>query len=237
MTQGIVASLIASVVFFLAGLGMTRARHAWRMRAFRAIWNPLLHRRRVTVVVSTRPGPHPRSTPRVSLNEMIGFVKLSETLKNLGCAATAVDSNGRLGDISNQDLVLLGGPAANAITAEVWRHIESKLPFSFNLDQSSLSVSGRTYLPLEDAEGRLVKDFALLIRVSDALAAGRRVLLCCGCHGHGTLGAVSASTDRTFAGELSKRISREQDFCALLEMDIRQGAVSPPRLRELFILA
>jgi hypothetical protein len=237
MTQGILASLIASVVFFIAGVGWSRARREWRLRIYRAVWEPLMHRQHVTVVVSTRPGPHPRSTPRVSLNEMSAFVEISETLKSLGCAVEAVDSNRRLEDLSRRDLVLLGGPAANDVTAEVWRRIESRLPFTFDLATQSLSVSGRSYVPQQHNDGRLTKDYALLIRVSDPLAAGYRVLLCCGCHGYGTWGAATAATDSVFLSGISKRISKEKEFCALLEMDIQQGSVSPPHLRELFILA
>ena len=208
-----------------------------KLKALRAMWGPLIVHNRLTVVVSTHPGPHSRSTARVSLNEMTAFVALSEAVKGLGCAVAVVDGKCRLGDVIDDDLVLMGGPAANDITAEVWQRIESRLPFSFDLDRMTLSVSGRTYVPKEDQTGQLVRDYALLIRVSDSLASNRRVLLCSGCHGYGTLGAVVASIDRAFIGRLSKNLSNGQDFCALLEVEIQQRAISPPQLREIFILA
>jgi len=236
MTQGILDSLIASIICFALGYGFARARQQWELRVFRTIWGQLETRRRVSVVVSTRPGPHPRSTPRVSLNEMQAFVTISETLRDLGSGVIAVDGDCRLKDISGESLVLLGGPAANKVTADVWQRIQTRLPLTFDVNKFSLSVSDRVYAPQEDVTGRLSKDYALLARVSDAVGAGQQVFLCCGCHGFGTLGAAMALADKKILAHIGKKIPRKQDFCAILEMDIPQGRVSPPRLRELFVV-
>ena len=236
MTEEVVAGLLASAISFVLGLGWSRMREKWRLRVFASIWRPFLARKKVAVVLTTRAGPYARSTARVSLSELKAFVSISETLDKLKLVAIPIGSDCRLDEISGEQLILLGGPAANSVTAEIWRLIEGRLPFAFDSKTSSLACSGRVYSPEVDSEGHLVKDYAVIMRASAPFASRRPMLLCCGCHGFGTLGAAIAITDRVSARRLSRSVAATQDFCAVLEIAIRHGAIGPPVVRELFVL-
>jgi hypothetical protein len=104
------------------------------------------------------------------------------------------------------------------------------------LQKLSLEISDRTYVPEEDQAGHLVKDFALLVRVRNPFSPGHAALLVCGCHGYGTFGAAIAVTERAVAHRLVKRVPRGSDFCALLEIEFHQSAVSEVNVRELFVM-
>lgn len=236
MITNILASLIASFLFFLFGFSTQKLLVRSRLSALHRFWGSKPPDA-FTVVVTTRPGPHPRSTPRVSLNEMLAYARLTELANSLGTRVIPIDSQFRPEDLAGRSVIVLGGPGSNALCEAIWRRIAPRLPFQFGLNDYSLSISDRKYIPEENRSGQLVKDFALLIRSRNPFSPDCEVLMCCGCHGYGTYGAVVAITDREKAELLGRRLHRTREFSALLEITLENGIVSGTTVRELFPLA
>jgi hypothetical protein len=77
---------------------------------------------------------------------------------------------------------------------------------------------------------------SIIIRACQPFNADRNMILCFGCHGWGTLGAVRAVTSRQIVQELVKQAGTKHPFVALLEFELHQQAISSARVREFFVL-
>ena len=236
MIEGVASSLVASLIFFLLGYSYSRLVAWFRLRGLRNLWKPLLGHRAITVVLSTRQGPHAGSTRRVSLNEVRAFSGIAETAKSLGCHVSILDSDSRSEEWIGRDVVLLGGPLANNATRMVWEKIAARLPFELDLQKFAITIAQRTYTPEEDQEGHLLRDFALLIRVRDILTVGNAAFLCIGCHGFGTSGAAGILYSGNAANKVLRSLPENEDFCVLLEVPVQQGTITAPVVREQFVL-
>lgn len=222
----VILNVASSIVFFLLGVSIDRAGTWVRLRHLRNVWKPFLSKKTTYIVLSTRPGPHPRSTPRVSLNEVRAYAAIREVLSSLKVLPNPIDSDARMQDLSDANLVVLGGPAANAVAGELWRRLSPKLPFTFDMNRLSLKVADREYVPKESTSGALERDYALLVRVASPLDSRRAALMCLGCHGYGTLGAARVLTDVSLAKQMLRMTGNKGFSAALLGFDLDKGNIT-----------
>jgi len=168
---------------------------------------------------------------------MKAFVRISDTLNLFKTKAIPIDSQVRLDNIVGHDIVVLGGPLANNVSAEIWQRISERIPFALDLNKQSIRISQREYIAVEGTDGRLKKDYGLIVRQPHPFDEERNMFLCIGCHGYATLGTVRFLTDRHLSGELLKAIDDAVSFAALVEFELQENALSSAKVIECYILA
>lgn len=228
-------NVIASILFFAMGMAAERALTWFRMRSLRHLWAPFRGARNLVVAMTTRQGPLARSTPRISLRELEAFVAIARAISPMRLEPRVVDSEVRLRDVADKNIVILGGPSANRLAAEVLR-ATAKTPFAFDAERQAISVSDRTYTPVENEAGALQRDYALLLRLRSPFRSDRLMLMCLGCHGFGTLGAARVLTDSGLAKQLLGATKGAECFAALLSFDLSDGNIVRTHFEETYVL-
>jgi len=220
MIGNFLINLFAGIVVFVFGYFFPKMQLTFQTRNVKYLWKHFFKRKNVKVVLSTRLGPYQRSTPRVSILEMKGFVILSNLLTRFKFVLEPRSSEDKLTDLKDEDLIILGGPAANKISLEIWNNLSSKLPCLINLDEQKITIADRIYKPLYDVEGCVQTDYAIVLRTKHPYNMDRTIFLCFGCHGFGTLGAVNMITNDTKVRTIEKRI-KSDDFILFCKIDFK----------------
>lgn len=218
IAYSVIAGIVLNVLWELG----RRVFKYFRSAPLRAIWRPFLSAGTVTVVLTTRPGPHPHSSPRVSVNEMRGYSEITKALHAIGVGVHLECSNTvDLAELLKSPVMLIGGPISNTVAEELWARIQDVLPFALDLQNQTIVRGARRFTPELDSSDKLIKDYALVIRTVDPLNGSRPILLCAGAHGKGTLGAVMAVTNAEILRQLAPLTKRYENFAAILAFDCR----------------
>lgn len=229
-------NLIASVVFFILGYSINSLRKYLKLRPYRKLWEPFLKEPDSLVVVSTRPGPHVRSTLRVSFTEMEGYVEVNKLLSALGSNIKVTTDEISPDEMRSNNLIILGSPVANRVSEMVWHEISEKLPFVFNLPDQSISIGDRDYVPKEDSEGVLETDYGLIIKGSNPFDHHRSMLIALGCHGMSTYGTMRLMTESESVKDLVK-LTQGTDFAVLVQFQLKNKRIVSSKILESYILA
>lgn len=239
MTYNILVSLIASLIFVFLGYFASKLFDIIRTRRHKVLWRPFLKSKQdIAIILTTRPGPYIRSTPRVSLNEMLAYTELSELFRKLRMSLLIIPSNiAKSTDLANRHLVILGGPKANQCSAQIWRIIGPRMPVRFNLDKQTLQVAERTYVPELDKNGMIIHDYGLIIRTKNPLSErqDKYAMMAFGCHGHSTYGAMHS----VLIGNLVKDIYRhagKKDFLSIIKVDLQENKIVSTKVLECYII-
>lgn len=235
MLSDIVIGVLSSFLFFVLGYFSKSAYEYYKVSKWQKIWSPFTKSEMVNVVLSTRPGPHVRSTPRLSMTELNAYVQISETLNKIGVKTTPVSSNLALDDIRGKDLVLLGGPIANDVTSLLWDSVLQRLPYDFNLEKQIIKTTNNTYTPEFDSEGHLLSDYAILLKISDLIDESGCLLLSMGCHGYGTKAGVDMMTIDCYQKAI-KMAAKGNDFVAIIGATMSKGSIKSINLMECFVI-
>jgi len=235
MAADFIINVAASLAFVLLGYSLSRIQHWFLHFSFRSIWKPFLKDKHALVVLSTRPGPYPRSTPRVSLVEMQAYIEISKLSGRLGINMVPVSSETSMDEIRSNNIILLGSSLANAVTAKMWRTVSDKLPFVFHVDKQYLSIGDREFIPVEDEDGQLVTDYGLIIRQVHPFNSEKALVLAMGCHGFSTYGSMRMMTEIENARRLLKATANK-DFIALIEVRLQDKRLISSRIVECYIL-
>ncbi len=95
----------------------------------------------------------------------------------------------------HQDLILIGGPFHNSITAKLVMDKSMKLPFYFDKDANLVyeGLHGKKVFSPELSEGETKyyeNDYALIVNIENPLKKGKRILAFMGCRSIGCYGAA-----------------------------------------------
>lgn len=229
-------NLLASVVFFVLGYSINSLRKYLKLRPYRKLWEPFLKESKSLVVVSTRPGPHARSTLRVSFTEMEGYVEVSKLLSELGSNARVVTDEISPDEVRSNNLIILGSPAANRVSDMIWQEISGKLPFVFHLPEQSISIGDRSYIPKEDSEGVLETDYGLIVKSRNPFNQLKSMVIALGCHGLSTYGTMSLMTELESVKGIVKS-TQDADFVALVQFQLKGNRIISSKILESYVLA
>lgn len=230
MVFEIVVNLIASFTLLVLGYSFEKIRIYFKTRSIRHIWRPFLNSKNVSLILSTRAGPHERSIPRISLLEMQGYVNISKRLSSVGMDIVLKDSQIRINDISDKDLIVLGGPVANDISKEIWKLISPKIPFSLELENQIIQMADKKYEPVVGNREKFIKDYGIIIRQPQPFNPEKTLLFCMGCHGFATYGATLYTTEFNYAEKLADAVGKKTSFVALLEFDIQNDTIASSKI-------
>ncbi|WP_328286137.1 hypothetical protein [Amycolatopsis orientalis] len=127
----------------------------------------------------------------------------------------------------SSDLVLIGGPEANAVTRTMLAKLSGVISYAFVEDPEHAAAevhdvsTGRVSAPRYDESGYPVSDYALIIRTPNPLAPDTsEIVIVAGCWEHGTAAAAEKLGDRKFL----RRMKKMEHFEVLLETTVVNGA-------------
>jgi hypothetical protein len=230
MVVEIIVNLIASVTLLFLGYSFERIKIYFKTRSIRHIWKPFLNSKDVSLILSTRAGPYERSIPRISLLEMQGYVNISKRLSGVGIEVVLKDSQVRIKDIRDKDLIVLGGPVANDVSKEIWELISPEIPFSLEIENQVLQMTDKKYEPVIGNREKFIKDYGIIIRQPQPFNPERTLLFCMGCHGFATYGATLYTTEFNYVEKLADAVGKKNNFVALLEFDIQNDSIASSKI-------
>jgi hypothetical protein len=233
ITSNLIAAAIGGVAVWSATyarrrLGLVRARRFWRALGGR---HPLI------VLGAYDFGPHRRwaSAGVVGMGDIGALVEIEAQLRELGFAGKITESKQVSPRELSADLVLIGGPVANAVTRTMLAKLSGTLSYAFAEDPDHEAAvvhdlgSGRVLAPRYDESGYPVSDHALIIRTPNPLAPDTaELVIVAGCFEHGTAAAAEKLGNRKFLRKLKKL----KHFEALVETTVVNGAHYNTRLVE-----
>lgn len=239
MAYDILIDLVASALFVLLGFYSKKLLNHYRLRNYRAIWYPFYSfEPEVAIVLTTRPGPLPRSTMRVSLNEMLAFSEIQAVFRELNIKSYPFLGNEvDKAELASKHIVCLGGPKANNTSALIWASIQDKIPFYFDIENQEIHVAHRIYKPEYDNEGRVKCDYGLVVRIRNPFSSNlsRYTMIAFGCHGHATYGAIRGVLREDLVQELFRKVKR-QDFAAIVQVNLHNHKFVSTILLEYYVL-
>lgn len=241
-------NLLASLIFVGLGYGLNYVVQKFKLRSFKKIWKPFVSEKSVDIYLSTRKGPNPWSTPRVSFIEVIAYNKCSLLLKKLGVETNLKKSNDyNLEEVKNNNIIVIGSPVANGVSKLVWENIINDHPFTFEMNDHPVTITEddkeitinmneyffkfktNSYKPeldedLKFNERRWKSDYALILRYRNPLNKEKALFLLMGCHGFSTLGAMNFLLDKTYSSKILKATGNK-DFALLIKFNLKNNEI------------
>jgi hypothetical protein len=210
VTEDLATNILASLCWVLLGIGGKLA-FDWvkDTRPAARVWR-LPRRASVAIVAADRP-PTGGGLP-VALVHPAEFAAATEIIESItrqfqchvGRVSTASQfPKDRLVD---SHLVVIGGPINN----EIYRNLTERLadfPYAFDGRVLVDVTKNVRYEPLEDSDGNLSHDIALIVLTRNPLNLDRRLVILAGCRTFGCLGAARLLT-KDHVGVLARRIGR-----------------------------
>lgn len=224
MIESFIINILASIFFVLCGYLLNIVIRFLKFRPFKKLWKPFLNDKQIIVILTTRPGPHKSSTPRVSLNELQSYSVLNTQFSKFNIKVIPQSTDLSMDELKKNNLIVLGGPSSNEIARRIWLQIQSFIPFSFDYENHIIHDINSKYEPLLDSEGKLKVDYGLLIRMKNPYNREKSILLSMGCHGYSTSGSIEALTRLQYAKQIIKQAGIK-DFISLLKFDIDNNII------------
>lgn len=220
----LIAACIGGIAVWVTGRTRRQARR-WRARRF---WKNMGDRG-VTVVV----GVHERNqlyvwerSGLIGLGDAEAMASVEEQLRSFGFDSTVRPTGDMPSSELRRDLVLVGGPDGNRVTAQMIPRLRPALTFGFPRWTShevavADSATGHEYYPEYDDDGSLAADYGVVVRASNPLADdGTEIVILAGCWGNGT--AAAADSLRGMAVH-RHGVSTRRSFEALVKVAVVNG--------------
>ncbi|WP_410590435.1 hypothetical protein [Amycolatopsis sp. lyj-23] len=241
----IAVNLIAAAIGGVAVWTTGRTRRRARLLRARKFWKHPGDRG-VTIVVGAQSRGWLDAWERsglIGLGDAEALASIEEQLRSFGFGLTVRSAEDMAGADLRRDLVLIGGPDANPVTATMIQRIRPAPTFAFPYwrDHVVLLVdrtTGREYRPEYDDDGHLTADYGVVVRAPNPLAGdGTEVMILSGCWGHGTAAAAESLRSKALhrAG-----VSTRRPFEALVKVavaDRRNHTVTVLEVRPLEVPA
>jgi len=225
ISTNLIAAAIGGVLVWLSTnarrrLGLLRARRFWRALGGR---HPL-------IVLGAHDFEQQRRWARagvVGMGDIGALVEIEAQLRGLGFAGRIAESKQLSPRELSSDLVLIGGPVANAATRTILAKLNGVISYAFaeDLNHEAAVVrdvrTGRVLAPQYEESGYPVSDYALIIRTPNPLAPDTsEIVIVAGCWEHGTVSAAEKLGDRKFLRKMKKM----KHFEVLVETTVVNGA-------------
>jgi hypothetical protein len=232
---GIIGSIVATGLVFCFGFAFRELLARWKNRHFVKIWKQFISLKSAKVVITTRPGPESSSSLRVSLPEVRAFQSIEQISVRLGMEFDLTDSTVDLSNMSQENLILLGGPKANDVSKYFWSEVEKRVPYTISLESQCIVSGSQIYTPERDDSGLLSVDYSLVVKMHRENSSNY-LFLFAGCHGFGTLGSTRIVSDTSEVAKIVKRVS-DKEFVAIVKSNIVKGVVDTVEVIDVYIFA
>lgn len=216
MLWDVAIGFVGNFVFAAAGY-FAHGLRSWLLAApFRSIFPNKSPSTGYVIFLSTREGPLPQSTPRVSLNEVASYANLQEVLRLRGAICDLFRSATPTIEVPRRNIISLGGPAANPMTK---RLLSAAKQIPYHIDEAKFTiVTGKQRYKAAVKNGEYISDYAIIAKIANPLDQEHFSIVLAGCHGRGTEGAVELITNSKPAKMLTKLVGKK--FCCGRQDDL-----------------
>ncbi len=108
-------NIVSYITPFILGFLSTKILLWFKNSSYRKMWKSFISKENVTIVLTTYKGTLERNSPKVSYYEVEAVQNLQIVFSNLKIKSKLIDSNVDIKHISNDNMVILGGPKINNI--------------------------------------------------------------------------------------------------------------------------
>ncbi|MET8170493.1 hypothetical protein ABZT34_40775 [Streptomyces sp. NPDC005329] len=235
--QDLGINLSSAAIAFVAGWSFDKLRDLWRFRNIRGFWKPFATSdlRVVTSIFIQEEHYIWERSGLVGVGDVLALNELRQQLKQAGVDQLPLTPSHQLTGLERQgNLVLVGGPHSNRVTAEVMQ----RLPVTFTFGSAEAhdahiydSVTGDVMRCIINSEDQLVVDQGILIRATNPFDRERNVIILAGSFGFGTSAAARllASPD-ILAHEI---VTQGHPFEAAFSVEIAGGTPQHIELKDL----
>ncbi|MFJ1765164.1 hypothetical protein ACIOD2_32900 [Amycolatopsis sp. NPDC088138] len=235
--SGMAVILLAGVVGGVVVWGATKMSRRLRLLPSHRFWKTMGNR--VPFIVLGAPDWAPavswEKSGMVGMGDIQALVEIESQLRRLGFSGTIVESKELTPQELKRDLVLIGGPDGNSVTATMMGRMNgaSSYAFAMDLGPDAGAVydkrSSREITPKYDDLGNPMNDFGLIIRAANPLAPDTaEIVILAGCWGFGTAAAAEKLGDQKFLRQLKK----SRHFEVLVETTVEHGAHYNTKVRD-----
>ncbi|MFD0074568.1 hypothetical protein ACFVIY_19265 [Streptomyces sp. NPDC127166] len=225
-------NLAAAGIAFAAGASRRRISFGLRTRALRAFWRPVVNGGFWVAVGSFMEDEYYRRERAgfAGLGDIEAYVKLKSQLHRVGIRDFDLGPGHQVSNEQRkQNLILIGGPHSNPMTALILQSLSTTLQFGAadgpggkdtTIYDSLLNASTDCRVGPDE---RLQSDQGLIIRCTNPFAAEKTVLILAGSWGYGT----TAAADLMESGDFLKHpvVRSKSPFEAVFSCQIVEGAV------------
>ncbi|WP_157974914.1 hypothetical protein [Glycomyces dulcitolivorans] len=216
----LIINLIAAAIAFSVGFSVRRLRFRFDTRDRRKFWIALgaveLH-----IIVGH--------------GDLEAFAQLRNHLHQIDIRDFGLSASDRAtAETLKKNLILIGGPESNIVSARVLEKISSTFRFG------SAQGSTRMEAAIQDSQldtttacrtnlsGNVTKDHGIFIRCTNPFEQQRKVVFMAGCLGYATIGAIRLIETADFIDH--PVIASGQDFEAMYSCDVSDGVVTGVQL-------
>jgi hypothetical protein len=221
--RDLIINILAGIILVLLGSWSQRLLVAWRFRYQRRIWRIFAGKTELGICLTTRPGPLPRSTRRLSLSEVRAVADIIPLISRLGVNYTLLEASTADADIlGKMNLLVLGSTFVNEVSREIVEFLAPAIHMSTGIEPRHITVSNRRYEPSYSNDGtRVVHDHAIVVRAHNPYdkSQTRWALMVMGCHGFGTEGAARVLTHSILIRKILSEAGSEP-FAAVVSVRI-----------------
>lgn len=219
----ITISLISSSVYFILGVIAHKVFIKFLEYRRYTIWKTFNNKNDLGIRLSIRPGPFPTSTPRTSVAEVTALAELLPIFKKMGIKAEIATESAEIVFKHYQNILAIGGPTANDVTANLIQKYDTFLPIKLVENPIGFEVGNKKYAPIYSSDGsNLVSDYALLALFQEKKPDKnyKTNLIVMGCRGIGTQGCISSIQSKELI-DLYKNSNRPKSFVAIVKVDVK----------------
>jgi hypothetical protein len=219
----LIVNLAAGLIGFWIGWIWQKGKKLIGFRKARHFWKPFADGKLRVIIGRFLEFKSFEESGFVGLGCAIGLTELSAYFEEVGLKEFTVSYADRLdGDDLKTNLVLLGGPDANAVTREVIPRISSELqlgnPTNYEIsiyDSQTTKMYAPSRSPLTN---EIDKDYAVIIRAENPFAPTKQILLIAGSYGYGTWAGVRFAISKQFLD--NSIVAENKSLECLIETDI-----------------
>ncbi|WP_410633464.1 hypothetical protein [Amycolatopsis sp. cmx-4-83] len=233
VSLNLIAAAIGGTAVWLA----TKAGRRLRLLRARRFWKAMGSRKPLLVLGAPDFEPITRYEPTgmVGKGDILALVEIESQLRELGFKGRIVESKELNSQDMRSDLVLIGGPDGNSVTATMMGNLGGAISYEFKWEpgvgpavHDRLSGTAAA-VPRYDKAGDPASDFGLIIRTVNPLAPETaEIVILAGCWGYGTAAAAEKLRDRKFL----RKQRKSRHFEALVETTVVRRAHYNAKVRD-----
>lgn len=226
-------NLIAGLIGFWIGWVWQRFKRLSRSRRAKRFWKPFVEGELQIVLGRFLEFKSFEESGFLGVGDAVGLSELGAHFEAIGLGGFTVSYADRLdGDALKTNLILLGGPDANAISREIVQKVNSTLRFG-NPANYEISIydskNQKIYVPTRQPDLNEINiDYGVILKTNNPFAPTKQVLLIAGSFGYGTWAGVRFALSKRFLDDAI--VANGKPIECLIETDIVRGTPQDIRL-------
>ncbi len=211
--------LAINLLCTVCGAAATKLWALWKSQGRLMIWNVLKNGNPLSIAMTMRDGQSITSTPRVTLAEVIVLADVLPILSQLNVKYEIISSKDyKITNATN--LLCIGGPKANPITASLFAQYGNSFPIKIELDPFSIVVGEKRYTTEYTTDNqKILADYGVVLVICSTGSTGKQncKIAAFGGRGFGTRGTVQSLSSNDLIKRF-KRYPKNKSFLAVIRV-------------------